>query len=157
MGSLHSVFGILVHRHLCRALRHLEDLVIGLVPFRARQPKLKAKHRRSVQPRVGDVVPIPDPHHDSFFPVLEFLTHREDVGQDLTRMQMISEPIDDGNAGVPRELFNVSVGKRADHDPVDIARQHACRVLDRLTAPELEVTARQKERRASELEHAGFK
>ena len=44
--------------------------------------------------------------------------------------------------------------ERANHDAVDVARQDARGVGDRLAAPELDVARRQKQRVAAELERA---
>jgi hypothetical protein len=59
-----------------------------------------------------------------------------------------------GTVGVPRQLLDLGVREGADHDPVDVARQHARRVGDRLAAAELHVARREEQRVAAQLERA---
>ena len=66
-------------------------------------------------------------------------------------MQQVGEPVDHRHVGVLRQLLDVLVRERADHDAVDVARQHARRVGDRLAAAELHVARREKERVSAEL------
>src|SRR5262249_22165522 len=63
-------------------------------------------------------------------------------------------PVDDGHIRVLRQLLDVLVRERADHDAVDVTRQHSRRVSDRLAATELNVARRKKERVSAELERA---
>jgi hypothetical protein len=54
------------------------------------------------------------------------------------------------------ELGDGLVGEGASHDPVDVARENLCRVVDRFAASDLNVARREKERMAAHLEHAYF-
>ena len=69
-------------------------------------------------------------------------------------MQQIGEAIDHRHVGVLRELLDVLVRERADHDAVHVARQHARRVGNRLAAAELDVARREEERVSAELKRA---
>src|SRR5215470_277226 len=63
------------------------------------------------------------------------------------------QPVDHWNSGVARELRQHLVIKRADHDGIDIARQHARRIGDGLAATELHLLASQHRGLATELAH----
>ena len=63
----------------------------------------------------------------------------------------VGQPVDDGHVGVLGQLLDVGLGEGADHDRVDVAREHPGRVLDRLAAPELQVGGREVEAYAAEL------
>src|SRR5437762_11597317 len=53
---------------------------------------------------------------------------------------------------LPRQLLDLGVVERPDHDPVDVARQHPRRVGDRLAPPDLDVAGRRSEEHTSELQ-----
>ena len=59
-----------------------------------------------------------------------------------------------GIVGVLGELLDVRLRERADHDRVEVAREHGRRVLDRLAAAELEVVRGEVEPGAAELRDA---
>ena len=72
--------------------------------------------------------------------------HREQVGEQLAGMQQVGQAVDDRHGGEPRQLLDVGLREGADHDAVDVARQHARRVADRLAAAELDVAGGEEER-----------
>ena len=84
------------------------------------------------------------------------LLDRQEVRQDLARMQQVRQRIDDRDARPLCKLLHAVMAERADHDAVEVARQHARRILDRLAAPELQVAVRQEQRLSAELVHARF-
>src|SRR3954454_23070822 len=69
-------------------------------------------------------------------------------------MRAPRQSVDDGNGGVRGKLEQRLVVQNADHDGVDIARQHPRRVGDGLAAAELHLGAGQHDRLAAELAHA---
>src|SRR5262249_7666412 len=79
---------------------------------------------------------LPDGHH---------------VGECLTRMRTVGEAVDDGDRRVRRELLDVGLRERADHDRVEVTGEHDRGVLDRLAAAELEIARREVETRPAEL------
>ena len=96
---------------------------------------------------------LPSPIHAYFLSVdvAEVLADGEQVGEHLAGVQQIGEAVDHGHVGVLRQLLDVLVREGADHDAVDVAREHARRVGDRLAAAELDVARREKQRVAAEL------
>jgi len=63
------------------------------------------------------------------------------------------QPVDHRHRGVPRQLDQHLVIERADHDGIDIARQHARGVGDGLAAAELHFLAGQHRGVAAKLAH----
>ena len=66
-------------------------------------------------------------------------------------MRAVGQAVDDGDGRVGRELLDIGLGERPDHDRVEVAREDDGRVLDRLAAPELQVAGREVEAGAAEL------
>ena len=72
-------------------------------------------------------------------------------------MQEVRQRVDDRDVRPLRELEGAVMAERADHDAVEVAREHARRVADGFASPELEVTVREEKRLAAELVHARLK
>ena len=75
----------------------------------------------------------------------------------LARMQQVRQRVDDGDVRPLGELLDAVMAERADHDAVEVAREHARRVTDGFASPELEVTVREEKRLSAELVHARLK
>ena len=71
-------------------------------------------------------------------------------------MQEGAERVDNGDVRIVSQLLNAFMPIGTDHDAVEIAREHARRVLDRLAAPKLQVAAAEKECLSAELVHPNF-
>ena len=82
------------------------------------------------------------------------LLEGHDIRQHLARMRAPREAIDDRHRGMARQLHHAVGIERPDHDDVDIARQHARRIADRLAAAELHLLGREHDDVAAELAHA---
>ena len=79
-----------------------------------------------------------------------------DIGQDLARVILVGEPVDDRDAGMRREAFDDGLLEGANHDHVDHSRDDPSEVLDRLAARELCVAAIEVDGNPTELVHAGL-
>ena len=79
-----------------------------------------------------------------------------DIGHDLARMRAPRQAVDHRHRGMARQLGNVVGVERADHDGVDIARQHARGIGERLAAAELHFLRGQQDGVAAELPHGDF-
>ena len=112
-------------------------------------PELRARDHQ----RVADVVPVSQIRDADAVELAEALTDRHHVGERLARVGLVREPVDDRDVRVGGQLIDVRLRERTDHDPVEVARKNAGRVLDRLAAAELQVACREVERRAPEVEH----
>jgi endonuclease/exonuclease/phosphatase family metal-dependent hydrolase len=99
----------------------------------------------------GDVVAVADVGEAQAGEIAEALAQGEQVGQRLAGVMEGSEPVNDRHLGRGRQLGDSFVGGGANHDRVDVARQHPRRVADRLAAGDLEFIAAQDERRRAQL------
>src|SRR5262245_37855233 len=72
-------------------------------------------------------------------------------------MRAAGQAVDHRHGGVARELGQGVVIERADHDDVDVAREHAGGVGDGLAAAELHLLAGQQDGLAPELAHGDVK
>ena len=75
------------------------------------------------------------------------------VGHHLARMRTPGQAVDHRDSGVARQLGERLGVERADHDGVDVTRQHARGVGQRLAAAELHFLGRQQNGVAAELAH----
>jgi hypothetical protein len=129
----------------------LEQVIRRLVAFRTRQRQLEPEAMRRVDPGVGHVVAVADPRVLVLRDVAEVLADRQEVGEDLARVQHVREAVDHRHVSELRELLDVLVREGADHDAVDVPREDARGVSDRLAAAELHVSWREEQRVAAEL------
>ena len=138
--------------------RILDDGRIRAVVLRRRGDERHACLGRAIKVAVRHVVAVADIDH---FEVAEvaalMLLDCQQIRQDLARMQQVCQRIDDRDARPFRKLLHAVMAERADHDAVEVARQHARRILDRLAAAELQIAVREEQRLPAELVHARFK
>ena len=81
------------------------------------------------------------------------LLEGQDVGHHLAGMRLFGQAVDDGHGRVARQLLHRLMIEDADHDRVDIAREHARGVGDALAAAELHFGAGEHDRLAAEFAH----
>ena len=60
-------------------------------------------------------------------------------------MRAVGQPVEDRNRRVGRELLDIGLRERSDHDRVEITREDDGRVFDRLAAAQLKVARREVE------------
>ena len=77
-------------------------------------------------------------------------------GENLA-VEVVGQSVDDGDRTVFCQILHVRLFERADHDRVEIAREHARRILDGLSAPDLQIAVGEKERVTAKLVHSHFK
>ncbi len=82
------------------------------------------------------------------------LLEGQDVGHQLAGMRLVGQPVDHRHAGRARKVEKALVALRAQHDPVDIARQHLRRVAHGLAMPELHVAPVEEHALSAQLAHA---
>src|SRR5690606_15465681 len=100
-----------------------------------------------------DVVAVTDPGNGLTGDRPLALLERHDVRDDLAGMALVGQAVDHRHGGVARKLHHTLVRVGADHDDVDVAGQHARRIGDRLSAPELQVGMIKCNGLAAELPH----
>src|ERR1700730_10594565 len=106
-----------------------------------------------MHPRCEHVVAVSSPRHFTAPDRAAVLLEGHHVRHDLTRVGAPRQPVDHRNGGVARKFDQHVVIERADHDGINIARQHACRGGDRLSAAELHFLAGQHRGLAAKLAH----
>src|SRR5450755_2102896 len=106
-----------------------------------------------MHPRCQHVVAIAGPRNFAAADRSAFFLKSHDIGQHLAGMRAPGEPVDHRYGGMARELGHRLVIENADHDGVDIAREHARGVGQRLAAPELHFLRGEQNRFAAKLAH----
>lgn len=81
----------------------------------------------------------------------------EQVRQDLAGVFLVRQGIDGGNAGEAGEFLHFLLAVSPDGGPVDHAAQHAGRVLDGFSAPELDVMDGKEHGASAQFADAHFK
>ena len=76
------------------------------------------------------------------------------IRHDLAGMRKLGETIDDGNLGILGQFLHHVVFEDADHDCIDIARQHPRGIGDGLAPPELHLAAGEHQGLAAQFAHA---
>ena len=118
-----------------------------------RDPQAEFEARRGVHPGGEHVVGVAAPRHGAAADRAAMLLEGHDVGHDLAGMRAPRQAVDDRHGRGARELGHGVGIERADHDGVDIARQHARGVGDGLAAAELHLVGGEHDRVAAELAH----
>ena len=116
--------------------------------------QFEAEAHGRVDPRRAHVVARTRPHHRLAGDRSAMLLEGHNVGHQLAGMRLVGEPVDDGNRRRFRQLDQALMPLRAQHDRVDITRQHARGVADGFAVPELQIAAAQHHRLAAHLAHA---
>ena len=87
------------------------------------------------------VVAVADPGDGLACDRPAMLLEGHDVGHDLAGMGVVGQPVDHRDGGVLGQFEQPIMRGGADHDRIDVARQHLGRVGDRLGAAELHFRA----------------
>ena len=116
-----------------------------------RKPKVEAL--RSVHPGRQHVIGVAGPGHGAAADRAALFLERHDIGHDLARMRAPRQPVDHRHRGMAGKFRHVVGVERADHDGVDIARQDARGVAERLAAAELHFLGGEEKNIAAELPH----
>src|SRR5262245_15312564 len=106
-----------------------------------------------MHPRRQHIVGVARPGHGLAADRAAVLLEGHHVGQHLAGMRTMGQAVDHRHRRMPRELEQHIMLERADHDPIDIAGEHARSVRDGLAAPELHLLAGQRDRLAAKLAH----
>ena len=157
MRALYSLLRDFGHHHAPVLLHRLELRAVGLEPFGARKSQLEAQDLRSLEPGVGHVVAVADPGDALPFPGAEVLLDGEDVRHHLARVSEVREAVDHRDRREARQLLDLGMVERADHDPVDVAGKHAGGIRDWLTTADLDVLAGEEQGLAAQLVGADLK
>jgi hypothetical protein len=132
-----------------------EEQRVGVVALGTGEPQREPEQRAGLEPRVGHVVPVPDPRHLEVAPRErvrpEPLAHREQVREQLAGVRRVGERIHDWYVSVRGHLLELGVGVGAHDHGVEVAGEDPRGVLHRLAAAELGVLRRQHQGVSAEL------
>ena len=78
----------------------------------------------------------------------------QDIGHDLARVGAVGQPVDDRHGGILCQFQQHILLEGADHDQINIARQHPRRICDGFAMAKLHFAARKHHGLAAHLAHA---
>ena len=117
------------------AVREAHRRLVELVGVGRGDDDVHACDHRRAHERAADVVGIADVGQAHAAQVgAEALAQRQQVGQRLARVVIVGEAVDHGHARELGQLVDVGLRERADHDRVEVAREHHRGVAHRLAA-----------------------
>ena len=158
IGIFHNRFRIICEHEFTAvfcsdALGVGHDLRIRLVSVRRSDTDVEAALEHADRQRMGHVVAVANVAEIETSEMPLLLLDRDQIGDDLRWVVGIGEAVDHRHVGVFGESLHLSLLVGADEDAVDIARQHARRVLHRLAAADLQIAGAQEERLPAQLIH----
>ena len=121
---------------------------------RRRDIELELEAFGGMGPGRQHIVVVTGPGHGAALDRPAVLLERHQVSHHLAGMRAPRQPVDHRHGGVGCKLQQRVMIEDADHDGVDIARQHAGGIGDGLAAAKLHLRAGQHDRLAAELAHA---
>ena len=140
IGAPRGLKLVLAHLDLCALLlRPREQLGRRREILGRGDVEPEAEPRRSVHPGGSDIIGVPDPGNCAAFDRALQLLEGHDIGHDLAGMGAAGEPVDHGHARMRGQFGQSFLWPGAEHDRVDVARQHACGIGHGLSPPELHV------------------
>ena len=145
------------HEHL-RPGRRLAGVAHDLETSRLvaggrRAHELDAEQPARGRERDADVRPVADPRDADAVEAAEALPDRQQVGERLERVLVVRQSVDDRYRRGRGELVDLRLRARADGEAVEVAREHARGVTDRLAAGELQLGRGEVHDRAAQLRH----
>ena len=130
------------------------DVGVGLVACGAGDGDFHAELDAAHDEGVGHIVAVADVAEFAPLDVALILADGHEVGEHLAGVAIVREPVDDGDGAELGEGFHFPLIEGADHDAVEVAREHAGGVLDDLSPADLQVAGGEEEGCAAEVEHA---
>ena len=103
----------------------------------------EAETGRGLDPAAGDIVAVAAPGDDLPRNRAAQLFEGHDIGHDLTGMRGLRQAVDHRDRRVSREFVEVFRAIGAEHDAVDVARQHPRGIRDGLAPAELHLLPEQ--------------
>src|SRR6185436_9099509 len=110
----------------------------------------------SLQPRVADIIRVPDPRHCLTANRSALLDLGVDVGQNLAGMILVGQAVDHRHARMCGKTLDDFLLESADHHHVAHARNDLGCIFHRFPAAELGIAGAEEDRRPAQLVHAGL-
>src|SRR5205823_10539171 len=99
------------------------------------------------------IVAVAAPGHGLAADGPAMLLERHDICKHLTWVRAPGESVDHRHGRVARKLDQSAMVEGSDHDRIDVAREHARGVGNRLAAPELHLLTREHDGAPTKLAH----
>src|SRR6266550_891055 len=136
-----------------RILEPVGEPFLRLELGRGGDPQAEIEALGCMHPRGEHVVAVARPGDGAAADRTAVLLESHNVGEHLAGMRTTSEAVDHRHSRVLGELQQRLVLSRADHDAIDVAREHPRRIRDTFAATELHVVPGERDRLAAELAH----
>ena len=158
IGIFHNRFRIICEHEFTAvfcsdALGVGHDLRIRLVSVRRSDADVEAALEHADRQRMGHVVAVANVAEIKPGKAAFLFFDGDEVGDDLRWVVGVGEAVDHRHVGIFGESLHLSLLVGADEDAVDVARQHARRVLHRLAATDLQIAGAQEKRLPAQLIH----
>ncbi len=136
-----------------RALGPMDHFRIGSKLARRRHAQGEAEPLGGMHPGGEHIVAVAAPGHGGALDGAAMFLEGHHIRHHLGGMAPFGQPVDDRNGGVGGQFLHHLVIQKADHDGIDIARDHPRRVGDGFLARQLHLVAGQHQGGAAQLAH----
>jgi hypothetical protein len=129
-----------------------DDVRARLIALRARDPNVHSRHRAREDVRVAHVrFAVAEEAHREPLRRSLVLADRQQVGEELARVEVVAQRVDDGHARALGHLLKARLGVGAPHDRGHLALEDARRVGRRLLTAELARRGRDDQGASAEI------
>ena len=154
VGVADGVLRVMTHTHHSvsgAGQIHKVRMIIG----RRGDVQLKTQTTAGVNKARADIVPVADPGQTLSRYRTKMSLDGHEVREDLTRVALFGQTIDDRDGRSVCETFDVIVAIRPDHHGVHHARKHPRGILDRFSATQLHIARIGDDAGSAELTDGG--
>ncbi|MNX92789.1 hypothetical protein D3C86_1249420 [compost metagenome] len=158
IGPGHGLVGIVAQHDLAAIVAGpVQELVMRFGTHRHRHCHAVTEAGRAFHEGMQDIIAVTRPGNGLAFDRAAMFLEGHDVSHDLAGMRVVSQGVYNWHGCVLGKLQQARMIRRADHDGVDITRQHLGRIADRFGTTELHFSTGEEKRLATKLAHADIK
>ncbi len=163
LGGLQRIGGELLRERLALRGEVVDDFLAGRELLRSAESDVDAQVRASKEPGVGHVAigvahegDLAALHGAQVVAIGHLFGEREDVREDLARVRVIRQRIDDRHRAELRKVLEQRVLVAANDHAMQVARQHLCGVGHGFAAGDLRIARAEDHRMRAKLMQADF-